>query len=1019
MIILKFLLCLSLAVNLAFAAGNPPGASSSIGNGLNILNRYNHSPHPPRAYSTPDQKPMTVTDEPPMSEAVVAAEIEGQAKRRSNELKRSNKELEAFCSKDPFDSEDPHNNRVTNNFRNNNDLMSKFRQCYPFPSDGHALENLFPLLSTSTFKCLAVGSFQTNQRISSFTCGCSTPTNKTQSVKAQLASQFDSKKIKTNAVKDELKELNRLNDHIKYVTSTLTSQGFDPSKIDTIRPNTCNTAEIISIVNNSASQFNASSNSNKICDGQECSQVGQFVTSALQEMFQLPNGSQAQLTAEFDSMGPVSCFEDPKQEFVANLIPINGIGKSILLGKIGLIKVQLAANLSAMGSCEGSSKQNAFNRLSTMNDLLNRPWRAGIDQESFSAWRELSRYNPAINYLVEHVVHEGAGSFSTQDCLKVKEGIQKSQEFFTALSRGLSIPNSVEALKHVTQAHVAYLEGTKLNNYQDEVFKEIKEDFQKKCSSFANKVRAIACANDSQISSSLNLYARYLDQSSSEQKCSNTNSAACLERNKALCAMRANSDGGVSSLDAATYRYSQSERPASEAGSIARNELSQYCPNFEGFVKSQGICVNEDFNSCYRSFQFGSQDDRARLRTVLGAYKASLSGDIRAVHENIVDISATHTAQVDAVDRQIRSAQGASTIAAMRSQGLSSSKDELSEIASIFGGLGGGGGASNLSSDVSGSFFNQAIVQGFGAQARVSPATSAAVMNRFISNVPPMQNMPQSDQRQQVEQALERSVNQTVSELETKASGATSASERQKYLDEIAELRRLMADQTARNDLISQQMAAMNQASQEEVTASSGKRKRAPASVANAAPEVSSEGASSGFQSGGGRSSSQASSGSTGGGQDLSGVQGFGGSAAAARSVSSVSEARDAAPNDNSLRLIVGGTGGQVIPAAQVITITVSGGDEKALKEAILGQREKLNIGEDGFAIVEVIDPNSGRATLVRVKIENENVIVQNFTAEQLRQTKIVSDADPKPRQIRYSLQAMTNLLNQASGGSN
>jgi len=135
--------------------------------------------------------------------------------------------------------------------------------------------------------------------------------------------------------------------------------------------------------------------------------------------------------------------------------------------------------------------------------------------------------------------------------------------------------------------------------------------------------------------------------------------------------------------------------------------------------------------------------------------------------------------------------------------------------------------------------------------------------------------------------------------------------------------------------------------------------------------------------------------------------------------VSSVSEARDAAPNDNSLRLIVGGTGGQVIPAAQVITITVSGGDEKALKEAILGQREKLNIGEDGFAIVEVIDPNSGRATLVRVKIENENVIVQNFTAEQLRQTKIVSDADPKPRQIRYSLQAMTNLLNQASGGSN
>jgi hypothetical protein len=116
---------------------------------------------------------------------------------------------------------------------------------------------------------------------------------------------------------------------------------------------------------------------------------------------------------------------------------------------------------------------------------------------------------------------------------------------------------------------------------------------------------------------------------------------------------------------------------------------------------------------------------------------------------------------------------------------------------------------------------------------------------------------------------------------------------------------------------------------------------------------------------------------------------------------------------------VVGGAGGQVIPAAQVITIRVPSGDEQALREAILSQRERLNVGEDGFAVVEVIDSASGRASLVRVKIENDNVIVQNFTAEQLRNTTIVSEANPQPRQIRYSLQAMTNLLNQASGGSN
>lgn len=605
------------------------------------------------------------------------------------------------------------------------------------------------------------------------------------------------------------------------------------------------------------------------------------------------------------------------------------------------------------------------------------------------------KFNTQLPYQLAEIIKNPG--FSKSDCQDLVQNIKEVKKFYEESIEALNNGEEGQQFKKFIEAHNRFVRATDEINEEIDFLPNLKDKLTARCAALKVSALSASCLSNQ----ALSRVKGYFDGSSTERQClkpigedSHVLQKASEFATRAL------------SIQPLVPLISQEEQ----------NSHSDYCPKFDEFMagrKSEFCDSATQVRDCVAGL---SPEQR---RNMQNAYFAWL--DTESPSEAPL-VRERHQALVAASKASVVVDPGSASNLIGTSNdyiGKTLSKDDpnFASYANILGSI----PSSELSvSKESGPMFNDATTQAFATQARVSPATSGAVMSRFIAAVPPMQNMPQQQQRQQMDQALERSVNQTVAELENKAAGTTSASERQKYLDEIAELRRLMADQTARNDLITQQMAAMNQAPAEETQAAPTKRKRAPASVANTSPE-SPEVQSTGFQTGGGRSSgASASSGSVGGSQDLAGAQGFGGgTAAAGRSVSSVSEARDAAPNDSSLRLVVGGAGGQVIPAAQVITISVPSGDEQALKEAILAQRERLNVGEDGYALVEIIDPSSRRASLVRVKIENDNVIVQNFTAEQLRNTTIVSEANPQPRQIRYSLQAMTNLLNQASGGSN
>ena len=734
---------------------------------------------------------------------------------------------------------------------------------------------------------------------------------------------------------------------------------------------------------------------------------------------------------------------------------------------------KLRAAKDSFGSCQSG---NISNFRKVVEDFT-----SGSDRDLVKSLEIVNRLNGSIEAQFwrarKEIKTEASPDQLKAACEQIKSIVSASVEFYEEAEEvNQSSSSASSKLSKLDKAYKNLIEDTRLSNDQLAQSSEfLQGQMERECNNFLSDVSLLACSDSNVLQSdTLRLMRNFGSRMrtishspiavlgvfggppsavnisaavSSSMDCSRTSSVDCKAQDLVQCdaispaagngRRRTSIASSLSFLESPIVRRSLNSVSSFSAENFdvkRRSAVSYYCAGFGAHLRTLPECRNvpeAEKESCLRENFYAVSDDPAlndqaaqRLQQAISGYsnRSGITSDIKDLLVAVATSAKPHGSLGEELVMQELSLDNKVTREAgddLRNGRVS--RSDLDQFASVLGSVGGGSLSSSSGSSTAASLFNTATVQAFGAQARVSAATSTAVMNRFIAAVPPMQNMSSSEQRQQVDQALERSVNQTVAELENKASGSTSPSERQKYLDEIAELRRLMADQTARNDLISQQMAAMNQASQnEDSPAPASKRKRAPASVASSAPEVEAP-VSSGFQSGGGRSGgSQATSGSVGGSQDLAGAQGFGGSSAAAgRSVSSVSEARDAAPTDNSLRLVVGGAGGQVIPAAQVVTISVSGGDEQALKEAILGQRERLNVGEDGFAVVEVIDPASGRATLVRVKIENDDVIVQNFTAEQLRNTTIVSESNPQPRQIRYSLQAMTNLLNQASGGSN
>jgi hypothetical protein len=788
------------------------------------------------------------------------------------------------------------------------------------------------------------------------------------------------------------------------------------------------------------------------------------------------NSTNSRLVNFTNSLGgdESSCVRSASTENLLTLIPhaSDTVGKGVLTTALDSSIAELRSAKDLIGNCQESN-------LTHFDALVN----GFTSNENISFIRSfdiVTRLNGSIASQFYRSKNMSKSSTTAAQkraaCLQIKKVVSSSLEFYKETKEVNSSSSSTsEKLLKLDNAYRNLINDTKLSQDQlAESSEFLKVRFEKDCNNFLTDVSLLACSDTNVLQSDILRIARNVgnrlrtvahtplaemsvyggpaiflnvsEMSASFSDCNLVSSVDCKAQDLVQCDTvspqsnarpRTTIAPSLSFLSSASVRRSLANNsPFSAEGFEVkrRSAVGSYCAGFGAYLRSLPECKDvpgSKMESCLRTKFYSNSDVPAENEAAAQRLQQAITGfsnrpgipeDLKDLLVSVVSIAKPHgSLGEDHVIEELAIGNSETRNANADIRNGRVSKSDLYNLASVLGGVGDGSSSkSSTFESITSPMFNAETVQAFATQARVSPATSGAVMSRFIAAVPPMQNMPQQQQRQQMDQALERSVNQTVAELENKAAGTTSASERQKYLDEIAELRRLMADQTARNDLITQQMAAMNQAPAEETQAAPTKRKRAPASVANTSPE-SPEVQSTGFQTGGGRSSgASASSGSVGGSQDLAGAQGFGGGAAAAgRSVSSVSEARDAAPNDSSLRLVVGGAGGQVIPAAQVITISVPSGDEQALKDAILGQRERLNVGEDGYAVVEVIDPASGRASLVRVKIENDNVIVQNFTAEQLRNTTIVSEANPQPRQIRYSLQAMTNLLNQASGGSN
>lgn len=1026
---MKIMLIFSLLLIVSSVYAQPPvggnNRSSRGGAGevtsalIQMTKGFFHAPRPAPVTgnnSTVNSDNIVEEDEQLQDRAAILTQERVDMKRRVEEASRQVEEqLAGFCATSPFGA-DP---GVVHN-----EAMRFFSQvsCDPFP---FMHTGVMGLISTSALECvMTFAEGLSPRRINQPFCNSLTRCNPNGYRPAQIPAQ-NTQDVKLSAIKREIKAFKSVNRKFESLGFALSSQGFTTDEISEIGKSSCNTATLMAVINSGSAPSSASeSDRNKNCDSGECAKASQLVDQAFRDELNLPSASQAELLSSFNLDRTSSCFDNPKHAWISSLLPFDTKAKDIELGKLRSQKPVLQSVISEIGDCDQTSRLRLVTRSQSISETIK--LNKKIDTKEPSIWLILNNYNPGFEFLLSSLLESGTSGFSEEACSQVKSYLEKSASFISVLEQSLQSTNPSQALESLVLAHVQYLAETTNSNNKQLLKNNIEMGLKKECDAFANKVKAISCSTSAQLNASSNILASHFNFQGGDLSCKNSmspeNNRRCMERNLGLC-QAVQREGQVSALDAVLF---DSSNPRNMSLQTTPNESGfGYCPGFDEFVASQGLCRNaSNVGRCVRRLGSANHPNAEQFAEIRRNFRAQMQGPLRAMHDSLPRISNLHPAKVNEVVSQLDAQQMASAIVAVESGSVGTSESERSEfesVSSVFGGIPSSHSSINFTdSDSKGSLFNAATTQAFGSQARVSAATSGAVMSRFIAAVPPMQNMPQQQQRQQMDQALERSVNQTVAELENKASGATSASERQKYLDEIAELRRLMADQTARNDLITQQMAAMNQAPAEETQAAPTKRRRAPASVANASPE-SPEVQSTGFQTGGGRSSGgSASSGSVGGSQDLAGAQGFGGGAAAAgRSVSSVSEARDAAPNDNSLRLVVGGAGGQVIPAAQVITISVPSGDEQALKDAILGQRERLNVGEDGYAVVEVIDPASGRASLVRVKIENDNVIVQNFTAEQLRNTTIVSEANPQPRQIRYSLQAMTNLLNQASGGSN
>ncbi len=845
-------------------------------------------------------------------------------------------------------------------------------------------------------------------------------------------------------------------------------------------PESCKPAQMIAALEESSKGFQSGEMVTSNCNGANCAEAPEIAAKAVRDLFKLKSSEtiDESIVARSDSrlvsfaglngVQESSCVRSASTENLLTLMPLDDTSKTELSAALLSSIAELEKAKDSIGNCS-SSHLPGFE--SVVDGFTNR---SAPNQDLINSFEIVSRLNSSVigQFYQARKRHgnDSLGEDRTEACKQIKKVISSSLRFYKEVREVNAATNAANKLDKLDSVYNDLVNDTKLSKVQlERSSSHLEAKFKKDCEDLLGDISLLACSDSNvlqteQLRSVRNLGTRLRSPEAPSSMmlaingvltpvldtirmvrgradCALVSSVDCKAQDLVLCDTvnpgvntqrpRVAIAPSLNYLNSDTVKRSLSQNSPFSPESFDNKRkiaVGQYCAGFGAHIRSLPECRDvapKEKELCIREKFYAHSDDPEvnrlageRLQNAITIFssKPGVNPDIKKMLQAVVASTNAHGSLGE--ENVIADLVSQNNISRHVNSDLSSgrvTKSDLESYADVLGGLGGAGeiSATNMISPT--------VAQAFANQSKmISPSTSASIMNRFIATVPPINSMNSTQARQEVDRSLERSVNQTVTELESKAASSVDASERQKYLDEIAELRRMMADQNTRNDLVNQQIASMTKESSNDESTATSKRKRAPANVATA-PVIETDGGSNGFTSGGSRNVGvQSATGNIASAQDLAGGQGFGTGTAAARSVSSVSAARDADPSDKSLRLVVGGNGGQEISASQIFTITLPrSGDEQALKDAIMVQRENLNIGADGYAVVEVIDSESGKATLVRVKIENEKVIVQNFTAEQLRNASLVSESNPEPRRVKYSLQAMTNLLNQASGGSN
>lgn len=763
------------------------------------------------------------------------------------------------------------------------------------------------------------------------------------------------------------------------------------------------------------------------CDMGRCSALRQNFFNQVSSIVGLDQSREwnlAQINDHIESRSTINCFKSRKELLLAQMVS-EGYSNDLsdeqrTRARRLILERQLAVFPSTAGVCQSEDSREGFKDLvsgfvkqagdpsrsasffkSSISSILNPadPLPAATSP-FFSAFK----FSPILYHQLTSSVVSNP-SMSVSDCENTLRTLTHIKTFYDSSLSALDEQGDGSQFLAFVRAHDTLDRSTNANSGTVD---SIANSLIRECNDFKLSFVATNCSSDRALLSAPSFVQQLLQAQANPLRKSDQRGAEsiCISRQQAGESPIFQGAGALLTDLVSNNSHSSVDF---YGNNIAANE--RYCPGFESFVQSNSnqFCSGQSIEVCFQSMS-----DSARDQLRQAYFTAHPDGArLRQLH-----VGLEAAAKVSNAINTILSSQ---LLNETTSRVISRYQDNprFNALVSALGGAGSSVVKSATNVAVStGSFISAGVAGAFAAQAKVSNPTAAALTNRFIAAAPEISSIATSAEvRSQVGAAVDQAISQTIADLDERQSRLPqNSNDRQQLLDEMAELQRLLANETAKNDLISQQITALSSPSEEAQPAAQPQVNRAPASVVS---DEAGSTPSSGFRTGGG-ASAVSTAGSVGGAQELLGPEVFGGDAVAARSVSSISEAIGAAPNDSSLSLVVGGQGGQEIAASQVVSITVpSSSDEQALKEAILGQRSRLNVGDDGFAIVEVIDATTGVATLVRVKIDNDDVIVENFTAEQLRNTTIVSESDPEPRQIRYSLQTMTSILNQASEGSN